>query len=141
MEIPKFDVAVAPRVGPGVAAGVDETMIRALVETFYARVRADPFIGPVFETAVADWDEHLARLSDFWSSVLLASGRYKGQPMAVHARLGGLGADHFARWLELFSETASEVWPGPAADLAIAKARQIGESLQLGLAFSRRASR
>lgn len=125
------------RVGPGVAVGVDEAMIRRLVHAFYGKVRQDPQLGPVFNREVADWDEHLAKLCNFWSSVMLMSGRFKGQPMAVHARLADIGAAHFVRWLELFGETAGEVCPPDAAALFRAKADQIGESLQLGLAFSR----
>ncbi|CAN7334141.1 group III truncated hemoglobin [Phenylobacterium sp. LjRoot219] len=125
------------RVGPGVAAGVDEAMIRRLVPAFYAKVRQDPEIGPIFDREIDDWDEHLAKLCDFWSSVLLMTGRFKGQPMAVHARLGEITPAHFARWLQLFHQTADELCPPEAAALFRAKADQIGESLQLGLAFRR----
>jgi hemoglobin len=125
------------RVGPGVAAGVDEAMIRRLVHAFYAKVRRDPMLGPIFEREIADWEEHLARLCDFWSSVLLMSGRFKGQPMAVHARLPEITPAYFTAWLRLFHETAGEVCPPEAAALFRAKADLIGESLQLGVAVSR----
>ena len=49
--------------------GIDEAMIESLVRTFYARVRHDPLIGPVFESKVQDWDAHIGRLCTFWSSV------------------------------------------------------------------------
>jgi hemoglobin len=123
----------AVRVGPGVAV----PMIRCLVHAFYGKVREDPQLGPIFNREVGDWDEHLTKLCDFWSSVVLMSGRFKGQPMAVHARLADIGPAHFARWLELFCETAGDVCPPEAAALFGAKADQIGESLQLGLAFRR----
>ena len=125
------------RMGPGVAVGVDEPMIRRLVHAFYGKVRQDPELGAIFNREVDDWDEHLARLCDFWSSVVLMSGRFKGQPMLVHQRLPDVGAGHFARWLALFQETAAEVCPPAAAALFAAKARQIGESLQLGIAAAR----
>jgi hemoglobin len=125
------------RVGPGVAAGVDEPMIERLVHAFYAKVRQDPDIGPIFNREIDDWDEHLARLCDFWSSVLLMSGRFKGQPMTVHTQLADIEPAHFTRWLQLFHETAGEVCPPEAAALFRAKSDQIGESLQLGIAFSR----
>ena len=67
---------------------ISENAIRHLVDTFYAKVRADPALGPIFERAIAgDWGPHLARMRDFWSSVMLTSGRYKGNPVAVHLRL------------------------------------------------------
>ena len=127
-----------PRVGPGVEAGVTEPMIHGLVHAFYAKVRRDPQLGPIFDAAIGDgWDAHLAKLCDFWSSVLLMTGRFKGQPMAVHARLPDIGAAHFARWLDLFAQTAAETCPPKAAALFQEKARMIAQSLQLGLAVSR----
>jgi hemoglobin len=118
---------------PGVAAGVTEPMIRTLVETFYARVRKDPVLGPIFNREVEDWDEHLGKLSDFWSSVTLMSGRFKGRPMATHAAVGDITPAHFVHWLALFGQTAGEVCPPAAAALFAAKARTIGQSLQMGL--------
>lgn len=134
--------AQAPRrnrtqIAPGYAAGVTEEMIGELVHAFYAKVRAEPVLGPIFNQAVEDWDEHLAKLCDFWSSVLLMTGRFKGQPMAAHAALPDIRAAHFARWLELFRATAREVCPPEAAELFVAKAEMIGQSLQLGIAVSR----
>ncbi len=110
--------------------GIDETMIAQLVHRFYERARRDPLIGPIFERRVADWDAHLARMCDFWSSVALMSGRYHGQPMAAHLPLP-IEAPHFQRWLELFSATAEEVCPPSAAAHFVARAERIAESLQL----------
>ena len=63
----------------------DEQQIKELVDSFYSRVRKDELLGPVFAEAIGEgWDAHLVTMSDFWSSVLLASGRYKGNPMLVH---------------------------------------------------------
>jgi hemoglobin len=127
-----------PRIGPGVEAGVTEPMIRDLVHAFYAKVRRDPELGPIFEAAIGEaWDTHLAKLCDFWSSVLLTTARFRGQPMAAHARLPGVGDAHFARWLALFEETAGEICPPAAAALVADKAHMIARSLQLGLAVSR----
>lgn len=134
--------AQAPRrnrtqIAPGYAAGVTEEMIGELVHAFYAKVRAEPVLGPIFNQAVEDWDEHLAKLCDFWSSVLLMTGRFKGRPMAAHVQVPDIQPAHFARWLELFRQTAREVWPSPAADLVVEKAEMIGRSLQMGIAVSR----
>jgi hemoglobin len=124
---------------PGVAVNITEPMIRALVETFYERVREDAVLGPIFEKAVKDWDEHFARLSDFWSSVVLMSGRYHGRPMPVHAALPGLNGAHFERWLRIFTVTAREVCPPEAADLFIDRAHRIAQSLKAGIALHRQA--
>lgn len=122
---------------PGVAAGVTEPVIEKLVHTFYARVRRDPLIGPIFNAAVDDWDAHLAKLCDFWSSVTLMTGRYKGTPMRVHAELPGISHEHFARWLALFQATALTTCPADAAQLFIDRSHRIAESLQLGIALHR----
>jgi hemoglobin len=139
LDIPAEFAAASARahLAPGVPAGVTEPMIRELVHAFYARVRRDPQLGPVFDREVEDWDEHLAKLTDFWSSVMLMTGRFKGRPMAAHVAVGDITPAHFARWLELFAETAREVCPTAAAELFAARSRMIGQSLQLGIAAGR----
>jgi hemoglobin len=126
-----------PRVGPGEAVGVTEAMIGEVVETFYARVRQDEVLGPIFNARVEDWPAHLAKLKDFWSSVLLMTGRFKGRPMPVHAAIPNIGRAHFEHWLSMFGETVDEVCPPPAAALFREKAAMIAQSLQLGIAASR----
>ncbi|MGE3245269.1 MAG: group III truncated hemoglobin [Beijerinckiaceae bacterium] len=121
----------------GVPAGVTEDMIRTLVHTFYGRVRQDEMLGPIFNAKIADWDAHLAKLCDFWSSVTLSSGRYKGQPVPAHTALPDIRAEHFARWLGLFGETARDVCPPDAAALFVDRAQRIAESLQIAIAMSR----
>jgi hemoglobin len=113
--------------------GIDAAMIERLVQAFYRRARRDPLIGPVFEGKVADWDAHIARMCDFWSSVLLMSGRYHGQPMAAHAPLP-IAAEHFDRWLELFAESARATCPPAAAAHFIDRACRIADSLELSIA-------
>jgi hemoglobin len=116
--------------------GIDETMIDRLVRSFYARAQQDPLIGPIFARHVEDWEDHYRRLRDFWSSVVLMSGRYHGQPMAKHLPLR-IDTAHFNRWLELFVETAQEVCPPPAAALFIDRAHRIADSLEMGIATQR----
>ena len=116
--------------------GVSEAMIERLVRAFYARARRDPLIGPVFESKVEDWEAHLARMCAFWSSVTLMSGRYRGQPMALHLPLP-IATPHFERWLAIFAATAEEECPPAAAALFRDRARHIAESLALGIAASR----
>ncbi|MEO8813363.1 MAG: group III truncated hemoglobin [Caulobacteraceae bacterium] len=128
----------AHRVGPGVAVDVTEPMIHDLVHAFYAKVRADPALAPVFNRVIGDrWDIHLAKMCDFWSSVLLMTGRFKGSPMTVHAAIAQIRPTHFARWLHLFHQTAQARCPPAAAALFVAKSEMIAQSLQLGIAVSR----
>lgn len=115
---------------------IDEPGLARLIPLFYARVRADDLIGPLFNEAVDDWPEHLDRLVAFWSSVMLTTGRYKGNPMQAHMRhKPRITPEMFERWLALWAEvTAAEMPPAAAAALQ-AKAARIAESLQLGLFF------
>jgi hemoglobin len=111
---------------------IDEAGIGALVAGFYGRAREDALIGPVFAAAVDDWDAHIARLTDFWSSVTLSTGRYKGNPFGAHRPLP-LQPAMFDRWLELWRETAREVFTAPVAEAFIRKAELIAGSLTMGL--------
>ena len=113
--------------------GIDEAMIERLVRGFYARIRTDSLLGPVFEERITDWEPHLENMFSFWSSLTLHSGRYHGQPMPKHVRLP-VDAGHFDRWLALFAETARELCPPPAAERFIDRARRVAESLELGVA-------
>jgi hemoglobin len=116
--------------------GIDEAMIQRVVHGFYGRARHDPLIGPVFERQVEDWDAHLARMCDFWSSVTLMTGRYHGQPMAKHLPLP-VDTPHFDRWLEIFAATARDLCPPAAAALFIDRAYRIADSLELGISFQK----
>jgi len=115
-------------------ARIDEEGLGQLVAAFYARVRQDPDLGPIFNDAIARWPEHERKLTDFWHSVMLTSGRYKGNPMMKHlihqARITPV---HFQRWLALWAETTSELMAPEDATALQAKAARIGDSLQLTL--------
>ena len=114
-----------------------EATIQALVDAFYVRVRQDKALGPVFARAIPDdaWPAHLGRMYAFWSSVMLTSGRYKGEPVTVHRRVAGIEPPLFETWLGLFEATAADLFePTPAREFA-ARARRIAGSLQLAVFF------
>jgi hemoglobin len=110
---------------------INEEHIAALVDGFYARARHDDILGPVFARAVGDdWDPHLAKMRAFWSSLLLSSGRYKGNPMMEHLKLlPRIDAQHFERWLNLWRQTAAELLPQPIAAVFVRRAEIIAERL------------
>ena len=116
---------------------VTESQIVTLVDAFYAKVRRDEVLAPIFERAIApeSWPVHLAKMYDFWSSVMLTTGRYKGNPLAVHMRLDGIEPTMFARWLALFRATAEELFPSELAASFRDKSERIAESLKLGLFY------
>lgn len=113
--------------------GITEVMIEQLVRAFYAKVRADAVLGPIFEARIRDWEPHLRQMFAFWSSVALMTGRYHGTPMVKHMRLP-VDAGHFDRWLTLFEETAREVCPPQAVTHFMERARRIASSLEMGVA-------
>ena len=124
------------------ATGLNGAAIAALLRDFYAAARQDPLLGPAFETIshrggaeAAQWEAHIARVTDFWSSVALMTGRYNGQPMRAHLDLG-LTPAHFERWLALFSATVEEHCSPAGAALLVQRARTIARSLEMGIAVA-----
>jgi hemoglobin len=114
-------------------AGLTEAMMENLVRAFYSAGLKDPLLGPVFaEKLAGHWEEHISKLTDFWSQIGLRSGRYSGRPLPAHIGLG-LEPEHFKAWLSLFEATAREVLPPEGAAFFIARAHRIAESFQLGL--------
>ena len=127
------------RLSPGFPVGITEEMIETVVLGFYDRIRQDAILGPIFTRVIPPeaWPAHLSKMCDFWSSVMLMSGRFHGAPMPAHMRIGGLERAHFTHWLALFGETVSELCPPEAAALFLTKARMIAQSLELGVAAAR----
>jgi hemoglobin len=113
--------------------GITEAMIERLVRNFYAKVRADAVLAPIFDARIEDWEPHLQQMCAFWSSVALMSGRYHGAPMPKHLPLP-VDAAHFDRWLALFETSAREVCPPEAEAHFVERARRIAASLELGIA-------
>ncbi|WP_374528570.1 group III truncated hemoglobin [Novosphingobium sp.] len=120
------------------AIGVDEDYIDSFVEAFYARIRDDALLGPIFAERIADWGPHLARMKAFWRSVLLNSGEYSGNPMRMHHGIPGLEEAHFVHWLELFYATLHELGKTAEARGEVGgRARMIADSLLTGIAMQR----
>lgn len=114
------------------ASSCTEGQVATLVYEFYARVRADALLGPVFDAHIVNWETHLLRMVDFWSSVLRRSGRFSGSPMTRHAVLPDLDETLFQRWLELFRQTAQEQSNTLMAGQAVQAAQRIAQSLWQG---------
>jgi hemoglobin len=115
---------------------VSDEAIRHLVDEVYEKVRADPELAPIFNRAIpGEWGPHLATMRDFWSSVMLTSGRYKGNPVFIHVQLEGMKPQLFDRWLELFDETCAELFNESLANAFRLKAVRIAESLKLALFY------
>ena len=111
-----------PNPRPDIATEAD---IRLLVDGFYAKVNHDALLDPVFNGfAQVDWPQHLPRMYDFWSSLLLGTTRYHGRPFPKHVPLP-IDATHFQRWVALFEANVNELFAGPRAEEAKVRARGI----------------
>lgn len=109
--------------------------LQILLDRFYAKVRVDDFIGPIFnDVAKVNWDEHLPKIYDFWDSLLFGSEKYHGRPFPPHIPLK-LELPHFKRWLELFIETVDEGFEGPKAEEIKTRALNIARNFLQNLAY------
>ena len=120
------------------ALNIDDALISALVDAFYARVRSHAVLGPIFASKVVNWAPHLARMKDFWASIAIESGRFRGNPMLKHIAIRGLSPAHFQMWLGLWDEAVADVVSNPEAiSLFRDRAQRIATSLQTGIALHR----
>lgn len=120
------------------AVGIDEAFISVLVEDFYALIRKDNILGPVFAERITDWPHHLARMKAFWRSVLHKSGEFSGNPMVKHIAIPKIGMPEFAHWLKLLAETLEGMGAAPdARALVTTRAEMIAESLLMGIRIHR----
>ncbi len=116
------------------AIGIDEAFIAELVDRFYASVRDDSVLGPIFGERIDDWPTHLGQMNRFWQSILLGAGNFTGSPMVKHLAIPTIGQEHFQIWLRLFYRALDEIAPTPEAARQVgAKARTIAESLLTGI--------
>jgi hemoglobin len=115
---------------------ISEDSIRQLVDAFYVKVRLDPELAPIFARAIpGDWQPHLTKMYAFWSSVMLTTGRYKGNPVVKHLVIPGIRPHLFERWLALFDDTCGELFDEGISEQFRVKAARIAESLKLALFY------
>lgn len=106
--------------------------IRRLVVAFYRDVAMDDLLGPIFAAAVADWNAHHDRLTDFWAWQLLGQPGYGRNPLRAHEPVHAVTPfrpEHYDRWLQLFEAAVDEMFAGPTADLAKRRARKMAAAL------------
>lgn len=104
-----------------------------IVDAFYAKVRKDELIGPIFnDVAQVNWDEHLPKLYNFWEDLLFGTENYHGRPFPPHFKLN-LQTIHFERWLKLFIETVDEKCKGAKADEMKQRAARIAVNFSINL--------
>jgi hemoglobin len=107
-----------------------ESDVTLLVNTFYTKVRGDALLFAVFDPIVKDnWDQHLQRMVDFWSTLLLYTKKFTDDPLKKHLPLP-IDKIHFDRWLVLFNETIDELFKGQIAENAKKRANSIARIMK-----------
>ena len=89
--------------------------VRLLVDLFYQKLMVDEKIGHFFHDL--DLEQHLPKVTDFWSFILIDQPGYTGNMMNAHARLALKDTD-FDQWLLLFHQTIDDHFYGEKATLA-----------------------
>lgn len=116
---------------------ITEENIQKLVDNFYAKVRMDEMLGPIFFQAIGEdldaWKPHLQKMYDFWSTLMLGSRRYTGNPFQKHLALPAFDRVLFDRWLTLFEETARQLYTEESANAYVEKSTRIADNLKFGL--------
>ena len=118
---------VPPRF-PITAEQIDLVMTR-----FYAKIRLDSVLGPIFNGHIPDWPEHEAKIASFWRSAILMEGSYNGNPMRAHIQAGDVRSDHFDGWLALFDEVLNSTLPAETAAAWSSLVHRIGRGLRMGV--------
>ena len=116
--------------------------VALLVNTFYTKVRANDELGPIFNTAIKDWDSHLIHLTNFWESQLFRKNVFSGNPLKKHVEVdennnNQLSNDLFGLWLQFWLGTIDELFQGHLAELAKDRARNIASFMFMEIFRSR----
>ncbi len=109
-----------------------------LVTTFYAAIRKDELLGPIFNSHISEkqWPMHLEKLTDFWMTALFGIAGFKGNPGQAHRDVDknlnyNVDQIHFGTWLQLWFNTIDELYEGPIAQRAKDAARKMATSQYL----------
>jgi hemoglobin len=118
-----------------VEAGITKPLVREVVLSFYAKVRRDEVLGPLFEQAIgADWDAHIERIVRFWLTATRLERSYDGSEfMRAHIKHQSIRQEHIARWLALFDQTLAERCSPPQAAALRDIAMRMAENIEIGL--------
>jgi hemoglobin len=109
--------------------------ISTLLRHFYADVRQDPLIGPIFNAQIKDWKHHLEIIASFWGT-LTGGPRTYARPMPMKHLPLKLKEEHFERWLFLWQVNCRAQLPIEAAREMIALAHHIAHKLRIILSIS-----
>jgi len=112
----------------------DRADVSVLVRTFYAKIRKEEVLGPIFINSITDWDSHLELLTNFWETQLFLKRTYHGNPVTAHQEVDEkmnhtITSEHFGLWLNLWFETIDELFTGETAWIAKNRAQKMSTML------------
>lgn len=110
--------------------------IRLLVISFYAKIRKDTVLGPIFNGIITDWEHHFGLLTDFWETQLFLKRKYFGNPVTAHQAVDDkvrhtITPEHFGLWMNLWFATIDELFEGETAYIAKNRAQKMSTMLYL----------
>lgn len=116
----------------------DKTDVAKLVTAFYAKVRKEETLGPIFNGMITDWDAHLELLTRFWSMQLMFERNYDGNPIEIHRKVdvytrGTINENHFGKWLNLWVQTLDNMYTGENAEILKNRARKMASFIHIDL--------
>lgn len=107
--------------------------IEKLVNAFYDKIKTDDKIGYFFtDIAKVNWEDHLAKMYDFWDNILFYNGNYTGNPIVKHKELhqkSKMNEVHFQHWNALFNKTVDELFAGEKAEEVKKRAANIAMAM------------
>ncbi|WP_298257841.1 group III truncated hemoglobin [uncultured Litoreibacter sp.] len=114
---------------------ITAAQIESVVTKFYAQVRSDTILGPVFAAHIPKdgWPAHEAKIASFWRNAILSERSYDGNPMQKHMNARDVHAEHFPLWLALFDKVLADELPQDTASAFSNLAHRIARGLRMGV--------
>ncbi len=116
----------------------DRDDLSLLVHQFYAKVRVDEDLGPIFNSIITDWEEHLEKLTNFWEMTLFGKRVYDGNPITAHQNADDftgnkIASFHFGIWLNYWFATIDTYFEGENAEFLKNRARKMQTFLMVSI--------
>lgn len=115
---------------------ITRELVQRIMTEFYARVRRDDVLGPVFAGAIEDsrWEAHIAKVVRFWLMAFRIERNYKGRDfMPAHLKHPQIRSELAPVWLALFDETLAQLCSHREAEAFRSIAEAMMENVVLSL--------
>lgn len=103
--------------------------ILKFIRPFYADIRQHGVLGPIFNARITDWENHLAKITEFWALQTGGPAKYRGGFAGAHLPLG-LKPEFFELWLGLWDFNCTRQLPPAEAGEMSALAHEMARRLE-----------